>query len=344
MPLAGSRQRHGLRRDYPTAPIADATYVLARTGVLRTLKWLGAKALLTLGVALIAINALAATIAVVLSDDSAPYQEVLYAIQSRLGSQHNVVRLLPDQIATSDATATARLIITVGIKAANAVVDKPSRTPVIAALVPRDWYLHGGQGRLGADERVATAVFLDQPFSRQLRLVHEALPEAAKLGVVLSNAQAWQLRELQTQARSMHLGVTEVILGSGQRLVESMEKILPGVDLLLALPDAEVFNRATAQSIFLTTYRYRVPVVGYSHSLTRAGALVSLFSSPDQIGQQSAEIALKALSMPTLKLPPAQFPKYYSISVNEHVARSLGLELPAESALLSRVQEEPERD
>jgi ABC-type uncharacterized transport system substrate-binding protein len=303
-----------------------------------------AKALLTLCVALIAVRASAATIAVVLSDDSTPYKEVLSAIQSRLGSEYNLVRELPDQFASGDAASTARLIITVGVKAAEAVVEKPSRTPVIAALVPRDWYLHGGQGRLAADQRVATAVFLDQPFSRQLRLVHEALPEASKLGVVVSNAQAWQLRELQSQARTMHLSVSEVIIGSEQRLVESMEKILPGVDLLLALPDAEVFNRRTAQTIFLTTYRYRVPVVGYSRSLTRAGALVSIFSSPDQIGQQTSEIALKALSMATMKLPSAQFPRYYSISVNEHVARSLGLELPAESALLSRMQEEPERD
>jgi ABC-type uncharacterized transport system substrate-binding protein len=218
------------------------------------------------------------------------------------------------------------------------------RTPVIAVLVPRDWYVHGGQGRLATDQRPATAVFLDQPFARQLRLVREVLPEASKLGVAMSNAQAWQLRELQSQAKSLRLSVNAVIVGPEQRLVESLEKLLPAVDLLLALPDAEVFNRGTAQAIFLTTYRYRVPVLGYSRSLTRAGALVSLFSSPDQIGQQAAELALKALSNGVVKLPSAQFPKYYSVLINEHVARSLGLELPAEAVLLKRLQEESERD
>jgi ABC-type uncharacterized transport system substrate-binding protein len=310
---------------------------------LRALTGTLAKALLTLCAAFTAMAAPAATIAVVLSDDSAPYQEVLASIQSRLGSEHNVVRELPDQFAASDP-ASARLVISVGVRAAEAVAEKSAKTPVIAVLVPRDWYIHGGQARLATDQRPATAVFLDQPFSRQLRLVREALPEASKLGVLLSNTQAWQLHELQSQAKPLRLSVNEAILGSDQRLVESLEKLLPGVDLLLALPDAEVFNRGTAQTIFLTAYRYRVPVVGYSRSLTRAGALVSIFSSPDQIGQQAAELALKALSSGAVKLPPAQFPRYYSVSINEHVAHSLGLELPAEATLLKRMQEGPEHD
>ena len=303
-----------------------------------------AKALLTLCLAFFAGVAPAATVAVVLSDDSEPYQEVLAAIQSRLRPENNIVRESPDEFASSDSALTARLIITVGVRAAEAVAEKSTKTPVIAVLVPRDWYIHGGQARLTSDHRPATAVFLDQPFFRQLRLVREVLPEASKLGVVLSTTQAWQLRELQSQAKALNLSVSDVILGPDQRLVESLEKLLPELDLLLALPDAEVFNRGTAQTIFLTTYRYRVPVVGYSRSLTRAGALVSIFSSPDQIGQQAAELALKALSIGMVKLPSAQFPRYYSISINQHVARSLGLELPAEATLLKRMQEMPEHD
>lgn len=303
-----------------------------------------AKALLTLCAALIVVSAPAATIAVVLSDASAPYQEVLDAIQSRLGAEHNVVRQLPDQLASTDTVSTARLVISVGVRAAEAVAQKSKKTPVIAVLVPRDWYIHGGQARLATDQRPATAVFLDQPYSRQLSLVREGLPEASTLGVVLSNTQAWQLHELQSQAKSLRLSVTGVIVDSEQRLVESLDKLLPGVDLLLALPDGGVFNRGTAQTIFLTTYRYRVPVVGYSSSLTRAGALVSIYSSPDQIGQQAAELALKALSTGGVKLPAAQFPRYYSVSINAHVARSLGLELPAEATLLKRMQEASDHD
>jgi len=191
---------------------------------------------------------------------------------------------------------------------------------------------------------MTTAVFLDQPFSRQLRLVKEALPKVSKLGVVVSTSQAWQLRELQSQARTFHIGINEEIIGPNQRLVESLEKVLRDSDLLIALRDPEILNRDTAQTIFLTTYRYRVPVMGYSHSLTRDGALVSIYSSPAQVGQYAAEIALEALSRGSIKLPPAQFSKYYSITTNQHVARSLGVDLPDEATLINHLREQDGRD
>jgi ABC-type uncharacterized transport system substrate-binding protein len=297
------------------------------------------RTLLVVGAVLLCFNVSAATIAVVLSENSAPYLEVLNAIRSGVGNEHSVIQLVADQTDVLETAPSTSLIITVGVKAAESVVKYSPKIPVIAALVPRDWYIHGGQSQLATGQRMSTAVFLDQPFSRQLRLVKEALPKASRLGVVLSSAQSWQLRELQSQAKSFHISIIEETLGPNQRLVESLEEVLRNSDLLLALPDSEVFNRGTAQTIFLTTYRYRVPVVGYSHSLTRAGALVSIYSSPAQIGQYAAEIALKTLSNGSIKLPPAQFPRYYSISTNEHVARSLGVDLPNEATLLGHLRE-----
>lgn len=298
-----------------------------------------AKGLFVLGATLLCFNASAATIAVVLSENSTPYLDVLDIVRSSVGREHHIIQLVADQADKWETAPSASLVITVGVKAAESVVKKDPRVPVIAALVPRDWYIHGGHSQLAAAQRPVTAVFLDQPFSRQFRLIKEILPNASRVGVVLSTAQSWQLPELQFQANAFHLSINDVTLGTNQRLFESLGKVLQGADLLLALPDAEVFNRSTAQTIFLTTYRYRVPVVGYSHSLTRAGALVSIYSSPAQIGQHAAEIALKFLSASSIKLPPAQFPRYYSISTNEHVAHSLGVDLPDEASLLKQLQE-----
>lgn len=301
--------------------------------------------LLVLGVAVTCPDASAAIVAVVLSEDSAPYQEVFNAVQASAGPEHVALRMLADQPVAADAVSSASLVISVGVKATESVARNFPRTPVIAALVPRDWYLHGGQNRLAAGERAVSAVFLDQPFSRQLRLVKEALPRATRIGVVLSSSQSWQLRELQSQARAFQFTISEAVLGRRDgRLVESLERVLPAADLLLALPDAEVFNRGTAQIIFLTTYRYRVPVIGYSRSLTLAGALVSIYSSPAQIGRHAGEMALRALSGSSIRLPPAQFPKYFSISSNNHVAKSLGIDLPEEEFLLKRVEEEGSHD
>jgi putative ABC transport system substrate-binding protein len=126
-------------------------------------------------------------------------------------------------------------------------------------------------------------------------------------------------------------------LTTEERLITPLEQVLSEAELLLAVPDPLIFNRNTAQSLFLTSYRYRVPVLGYSRSLTRAGALLSLHSSPAQIGRQAAEWVNGAIQGTSVRLPQPAHPAYFSVSINEQVARSLGFSLPPEAELEKRL-------
>ena len=293
----------------------------------RRLAWL-LLAWLVLGTA----PAVAARVVVVLSDDSAPYQEVYQALRARLdGGAHDVSRVYAD--AASAATlGDARLAVAVGVSAAEALASVAGRPPVLAVLVPRAWYLKTGRARLG-DGGQASAIYLDQPLERQMRLLRLALPDARRVGVLLGADQAGLASELGDAARAQGLTLVPQILAADERLVRPLENVLAGADVLLAVPDAAVFNRNTAQSLFLTSYRYRVPVLGYSRSLTRAGALLSLHSSPAEIGRQAAETVDGALQGPAVRLPAPAYPAYASVSVNEQVARSLGIGLASEREL-----------
>lgn len=286
----------------------------------------------------------AATLAVVLSDNSAPYQETADAIESGLGKQHTVVRILVSHLDQSEtALSNARLIVTVGVKAAQEIGERHGRAPVLAILIPRAWYESEGKSMLTEGGRLAGAIFIDQPLSRQFHLIKSALPSVSKVGVVLGKQGADQLPELDRQAKAHHMALSSAILGSGKKLVETLERVLSEVEiLLLAFPDADVLSRTTAQSVFMTSYRFRDPVVGYSQSLSRAGALLTVYSTPPQIGRQAAEIIEKSLDGG--KLPAAQWPQYFSVSVNEHVARSLDISVPSEAVLMKRVQDAESHD
>ena len=119
--------------------------------------------------------------------------------------------------------------------------------------------------------------------------------------------------------------------------MNTLENVLSESDVLLAETDPRVFNRNTAQSLFLTSYRYRTPVLGYSRSLTRAGALLSLHTSPAQVGRQTAESVIVALQGKSVNLPLPAHPVYFSVSINEQVARSLGYTLLPEAELEKRL-------
>jgi ABC-type uncharacterized transport system substrate-binding protein len=87
--------------------------------------------------------------------------------------------------------------------------------------------------------------------------------------------------------------------------------------------DPLVFNRRNAQSVLLTAYRYRVPLIGVSPAYVRAGAVAAVHTSAAQIGQQLGETIATLANGALRALPPPQYPKYVSVTVNEQVARSL---------------------
>jgi len=281
--------------------------------------------------------AVAARVVVVLSDDSAPYQEVYQAFRAFLDeSEHAVTRTYVKDLTPASLNDT-RLTIAVGVRAAESLAELSSRPPTLAILVPRSWYLKTGRARLTDGRRIASAIYIDQPFERQAQLIRLAFPEARRVGVLLSAEQSPLVGELEEALRSQRLSLVHATLDEGEHLITPLESVLANADLLLAVPDPLAFNRNTAQSLFLTSYRYRDPVLGYSRSLTRAGALLSLHSSPAQIGRQAAEWTTQALNGAPARLPAAAYPAYYSISINEQVARSLGFALPPESELEKRL-------
>ncbi len=288
--------------------------------------------------ALVSAQAVAARVTVVLSDDSAPYQEVYQVIRAYLDdTAHDVVRLYAEEM-TATSLNDARLAVAVGVRAADSLIALPNRPPVLAVLVPRAWYLKTGRVRLGDDSRrKVSAIYLDQPFGRQAQLIRLAFPEAQRVGVLLGEDQSVPVGELDEALRAQQLDLVHQVLAEDERLIMALENVLSSAELLLAVPDPRVFNRNTAQSLFLTSYRYRVPVLGYSRSLTRAGALLSLHSSPAQIGRQTAEWVRRVIQDVPVNLPPPAYPAYFSVSINQQVARSLGFTLLSEAELEKRL-------
>ncbi|MGB9130899.1 MAG: ABC transporter substrate binding protein [Thiobacillus sp.] len=291
-----------------------------------------------LALALVSAPAAAAQVVVVLSDESAPYQEVYQAVRARLDDGPHVLSRAYAEGLTAASLNGAQLAVTVGVRAAESVATLPVRTPVLAVLVPRVWYVKSGRDRLGeSGRRSVSAIYLDQPFERQAQLIRLALPDARRAGVLLSVEQSGLAGELEAALQAQQLDLVLGVLPSDGRLMNALENVLSESDVLLAETDPLIFNRNTAQSLFLTSYRYRTPVLGYSRSLTRAGALLSLHSSPVQIGRQTAESVTAALQGGAVRLPLPDHPVYFSVSINEQVARSLGYTLPQEAELEKRL-------
>lgn len=231
------------------------------------------------------------------------------------------------------------LVVAVGLSATQAAASLDPGVPVLSVLVPRTAFERVARERGRSDSRNFSAVYLDQPFSRQLDLARHALPERTRLGILAGPVAAEQLPLLQAAARGGHfkLGVEKV--AREDEIIPALNRLLRDSEaLLFVVPDPLVYNRGTIQSILLTTYRYQVPVFGFSQAYVKAGALTAAYSTPVQIGRQVAEIALSLEGGKGRGLPPPQYPKYFSVAVNYQVARSLGIEIDNEAVLYDKVR------
>ena len=285
-----------------------------------------------------------AQVLIVLSDQSASYQEVADEFRER------IVNLVDKRVVTEvvgspqleridpSVLSSYRLVVTVGLDAARAMAarsgERPSAPPTLCLLIPHQAFERiAPYSATGATrDRRWSAVFIDQPLARQLDLIRVALPDKRRIGVLLGPTTQPLKKELGDQARERRLAINIAEVTDTTQVYTALRQILPDSDLLLTLPDPLVINSSTAYGLLLTSYREGRPVIGFSDNLVKAGALLGLFSTGKQQGRQGAEAASRLFAADGL-LPAPEYPKYFTIRVNSTVARTLGLKIDDESTL-----------
>lgn len=291
------------------------------------------------------------TVLIVLSQQEGVYNEVVTGI--RAGMQENnrtIFNVLSvadfmQRANGADETVQADMIVAVGTQAAKVVLSKASNIPVYVTLLPRMTYetlLQESEQARRARLRSVSGIYIDQPFQRQMQLIRLALPKSRKLGTLYGPLSRENEKRLKVAADSEQLGLYAETIQSEQELFGALTRVLGESDVLLALPDPTVFNKHTTQNILLETYRQQKPVVGYSHAYVVAGALAAVYSTPRQIGQQVGDELLRLRQRSGNTLPPPHYPRYFTVEVNERVARSLGVIVASAATLQAKLEETEE--
>jgi len=217
------------------------------------------------------------------------------------------------------------LFVSVGTEAYSRLLASHSRTRILATLIPRSTYFALTK-KSGREPGTTSAVFIEQSYRRSLDLVKIALPNRT-VGALVGHHSTELYAQLQLEQQKSQQGIYLKKLAEGENLIAALEQVITHSKVLIAYADPEVSNRNTAQHILLTSYRYGVPVVAYSRAYVRAGAMMAVYSKPEQYAQQAAEIAEHAITGRSKPLPAPQYPEYFSVEINRSVAHSLGIDL-----------------
>ncbi|MFA6922600.1 MAG: ABC transporter substrate binding protein, partial [Gallionella sp.] len=259
---------------------------------------------------------------VVQSDSSVLYQTFARNYTQNLPANIKVSVL---ERAEDFNTEQADLIVTIGVRAAELVADRTAQ-PLLAAMIPSNFP--------AKRSRNFSAIYLDQPWGRQVSVLRAALPERHKIGVLHSVGK--DLSALRTELSSRGETLIDRTLRSDESLFSALDEVLSGSEVLLGVPDSVVYTSNTIRNILLTSYRRGIPLIGFSPAYVRAGALYAVFSTPEQLAAQAGDITLSFAQ--TRKLPDAQFPALYTIAVNQDVARTLGLTIKSADALRLQIE------
>jgi putative ABC transport system substrate-binding protein len=294
----------------------------------------------SLSVLLIALIALMAgpahsadMVTIMLSESGGAYGEVAVALRAELPAGVLVRETL--DAPAQDASGKPQLLIAIGAKSCGTAARSASG-PLLCALIPKATF-ERITGDPASHNRTITAVFLDQPPSRQMALIRLLLPKAETVAMLVGPESAPSESVLTTAAKRHGLGVAVARAPAADDLYPALQRLLDGSsDALLAVPDVRVFNSGTVQNILRVSIRARVPLFAFSPAYVRAGALAAVYSTPQQAGRQAGLLARELLG--GRPLPAPLYPAEFTVTVNPQVARSLGIDVADGETLTGKLR------
>ncbi len=260
-----------------------------------------------------------------------PHAETLGALRHALANSLPVAEI--DVHLASDPNlhhaSAASIIVTIGSEAAAIAAASPKHTdtPILHALLPAS----AVPPPTTADRTRTTAIVLDQPAARLVALLRLALPQARIVALIAGPDSRLAVERVQVAAHNAGLKVRQSYIDNNDALFPALKHVLVEPAVLVTIPDAVVFNRYTVQNILLTTFRRRSPVLGFSAAYVKAGALLGLYSTPTQVGEDAADAVLDLIA--GRPRPAISAPQRFEVGVNSTVARAMGIELPSAESL-----------
>ena len=219
----------------------------------------------------------------------------------------------------------ADLLIAFGSKAARDPSVLGFKGQLILSMIPR----HNFAGEaLDHREDSTIKIFIDQPYKRYFELIKTIMPRAVHVGVLLDPSDSSKRKSMLEAASNTGLELIIREVDSNSQIGEALSELRGSIDVLLALPDSRIHNSRTISNILTTSYRNHIPVIGFSSSYVKAGAIAAVYTSLEDISHQVADAAIETLTGTGIARH-AQQADYFSVSINHDVAHSLGIVIPS---------------
>ena len=271
-------------------------------------------------------------ISFIVSQRSESYTQVVAAIRRDLPAEGYIYQTIHQDSIDSNyrQIASSDIVITVGASATEAVMRQKPNFKILAVLITDSAFSSLAKKYFGSREAALGAgisvVCLDQPLQRSIELAKLLLPDATVAGLMLGPAAHKHAEVFARQISSAGMTPNIARFATQQNPILVIEPVLSQSDIFIPIPDTRLINIATAKWILQLSYRHRVPVIAYSKAYLKGGALAALYSSPEDVGRQTAELISHHFLSPSVN-GGAHMPTYFSVDFNDSVAAFFNLDI-----------------
>lgn len=278
--------------------------------------------------------------AIVFKDNSALHKKTINAIVSKLKKQYgnNIQFIFIDANShKSFSYDDAMFIISVGRDAAKLILETTPKQPVLFTLIPQQTlHMLFNTYKHNTPKSNYYSIVINQPLLRKFRLAKILLRKNITVGMTIGKKDLKSEKYIFHLAHEAGIKINLSYTSNFNKAIDAIKQSLINSDIFIAQHDVNSINRHTAKWLLYMSYKNNIPVIGYSPSFTKAGAVTAIFSTPEQIGKQSAEwLVAMTLKKPVQTL---QYPKYFMVDINKQVLRILRLKNITHHEIESKIQ------
>lgn len=257
--------------------------------------------------------------------DSPAVRQIVDALRARFPG----VQVSQDAKALS-AKRTAGVHLALGPTALQAALASDLAGPIVGLFVSRQTYerLLGSAPRAVRDR--ATAIYAEASPDAHMQLIAHLFQRRVSVGALLSLSTQGLEADLRRAAKRADLALQLRVVLDETAVVREVAS-LSAQDVLLATPDATLYNTETLPAVLESTYRRNQPVIGFSPALVTAGTLAAAYAAVEDV---LATLDLVLSDLEVGRLPDPVYPRFWRVAVNETVARSLNVLVSDEARAL----------
>lgn len=223
------------------------------------------------------------------------------------------------------------LICAIATPAAQSVANATKDIPIVATAVT-DYE----EAKLVASNQApkgnVTGTTDMNPITEQIDLLMKILPNAKRVGTIYCSSEVnsqTQVKLMRTYAESKGLTVEEATVSTVNDIQQAAQSLMGKVDVIY-VPTDNVMASAIPTLVGVTD-EARIPLICGEASHVKAGGLATLGVDYYKLGFQTGEMAADILSG---KAKPESMPiqalKEMQMTINESVAKKLGITIPEE--------------